>query len=106
MFRTSLPENHKKPLIRDVTEYETSRDYGYLFDLMQRSSVICIIDCHFRHGDPPRRDIAKTLCREGDYQISGRGNGYLIADSKEDFLRQCAIWDVEFIPPNKGLAKC
>jgi hypothetical protein len=31
-------------VVRAITEYSTSRDYELLFELMQKSSIICIVD--------------------------------------------------------------
>lgn len=88
-------------VIRNVTEYQLSRDYDLLFELMHKSSIICIVDCDFTKGDSCR-DVAQTLCREGggDYLISCRGTGYVWAEDKEDFVRQCKISNLEFILPN------
>ena len=83
--------------IHQISGYETSRDYERLADEMQRRSVICVVDCY---GDC--RDIAQTLYSdskdgEGTWQISSRGNGYVYADSRGQFIRQCGRLNVEAI---------
>lgn len=89
--------------MKSITAYQTSRDYEKLFELMQKSSIICIVD--YLGLDSSRdahisRDVAQTLCRKEDYQISARGIGYIWAETKEDFVNQCARYNVEFIAPN------
>jgi hypothetical protein len=81
------------PVITSITNYKTSRDYELLFELMQKSSIICIVD--FQGS----RDVAQTLCGDGDYQISARGIGYLWADTREEFLEFCKMINVEFVVP-------
>ena len=80
-------------VVRAITNYNTSRDYELLFELMQKSSIVCIVDYNFA------RDVAQTLCREGDYQICVRGMGYIWTDKKEEFLKDCKAYNVEFVVP-------
>jgi hypothetical protein len=81
-------------VVRAITNYNTSRDYELLFELMQKSSIVCIVDYNFA------RDVAQTLCKCGDYQICARGIGYLWAENKEEFLKYCEMYNVEFVVPN------
>jgi hypothetical protein len=85
--------------IYQLTGYTTSKDYKLLFELMQKTSVICIIDYDFSDLTEPSRDIAKTAYKDGDYQIGARGISYLWAETKDEFVRYCERQNVEFIPP-------
>lgn len=82
--------------IHQISGYETSRDYERLADEMQRRSVVCIVDSY---GDC--RDIAKTIYSESrrgpEWKISCRGTEYLWADTRQQFVRQCAALNVEAI---------
>lgn len=82
-------------MIHRISGYETSRDYERLADEMQRRSVVCIVDSY-----SDCRDIAKTIysdSKDGDgtWQISSRGHGYVYADSRDQFVRQCIKLNVE-----------
>jgi hypothetical protein len=82
------------PVVRAITGYTTSQDYELLFELMQKSSIVCVVDFQ------GCRDVAQTLCRDGDYQICVRGHGYLWTDDKDEFIRFCSLINVEFVVPN------
>ena len=86
-------------VIRNVGGYETSRDYKALFDLMTKSSVVCVVD-YGSSGDC--RDVAHTLYHDGVYQVSARGISYVYAETIDGFISQCERNNVEFIPPNTG----
>lgn len=84
-----------------VTGYETSRDYELLARLMQSQSIVCIVD----YDDC--RDIAKTFFQEtklgGEtWQVSVRGLCYIYVWNKDNFIKQCARINLEFIVPSKG----
>jgi hypothetical protein len=83
-----------------ILGYETSRDYERLADLMQRQSVICIVD----YGKDCR-DVAHTLwspSRDGNgvWQLSARGIGYVYAFSRAEFINQCVRANVDVLMPN------
>ena len=84
-----------------ITGYPVLRDYDLLAFLMQRQSVICIVD-YGKEGDI--RDVGHTLWSPsgdgaGVWQLSARGIGYIYAFSREQFLAECAAANVEFIVP-------
>lgn len=87
-------------MIHKISGYATSKDYELLFELMQKVSVICIIDYRSSDHTSPSRDISQTLCGDDQYQIEARGIGYLWADNKEEFLKYAEMQNVEFIVPN------
>lgn len=94
---TRIDENHR---------YVTSRDYERLFELAQKTPVICIVDFRWQDGDATR-DIACTLfhvCHDDSntYQIGARGISYVYAWEREDFVRHCAKYNVEWLEPTKG----
>lgn len=83
-----------------ITGYPVSRDYDLLAFLMQRQSLLCIVD----YGkDGGIRDVGKTLWSAdrsgGVWQLSARGIGYIYAFSREEFIAECAKANVEFIVP-------
>jgi len=86
--------------VRDITGYTLSNDHAQLANLVKSQSVICTvkyITC---------RDVAHTtyyrssLSGEETFTIGARGIGYVHAWGLDDFLRQCAQFEVRFIPPN------
>ena len=83
-------------VIRNVEKYETSRDYELLADLMEKTSIVCIVD-HLEC-----RDVCHTIVYKNDRQLSARGISYIWADTKEGFIKQCTLYDVEFLVPNKS----
>ena len=87
-------------LKRNIENYETSQDFGLLYDLAQRSSVICIANYE------GCRDIAHTIADERGYvHISCRGTCYADGRNKKEFVADCERQGIAFIPPNvKGLA--
>jgi hypothetical protein len=76
-------------LIREVTGYETSKDYIRLFELAQQESIICLC-----RGDGEMKDIAHTIFDEKYFAVSSRGTGYVCADNPDDFIRQCRQCDL------------
>lgn len=85
-----MSENHR---------YKTSKDYEHLFDLMQKTEVVCIVDylsC---------RDIASTLLSGKMFSVSARGISYISAFTKEQFIGQCAQYNLEYIKPELSVEK-
>lgn len=86
------------PLVHQIAGYRTSRDYARLVELMQRHSVVCVVDSF---GDS--RDVARTVfegpAETGLWMVSARGIGYLHARSREEFIAQCAKNHLEFLEP-------
>jgi len=86
--------------IYKISEYETSKNYEKLADLMRENSVICIV-CQY--GD--YRDVAHTTFSRNSFggetfQVSARGIGYILAGNQDDFIKHCEIYKLEFIEPN------
>jgi len=86
--------------IFQIGGYDTSRDYEQLADLMQKQSVICIVDY-----ERDCRDVAHTLWSpshdgEGVWQLSARGITYIYGFNREDFIKQCQSRNVEIIFPH------
>jgi hypothetical protein len=82
-----------------VSGYQTSKDYERLADLMQKQSVICMVD----YGKDCR-DVAHTLwlpseSNDGFWQLSARGIGYVYGTSRQEFIAQCQKHNVEVIFP-------
>lgn len=82
-----------------ISGYETTRDYERLADVMQRQSVICLVD----YGKDCR-DVAHTLWSPsgdgaGVWQLSARGIGYVYGFSRADFIAQCARANVDALMP-------
>jgi len=87
--------------IRDITGYETSRDYERLADLMHKQSIVCIVD----YGKDCR-DVAQTLWTEsrsgaGTWQVTVRGVGYIHEFSRSEFIASCHAANLEFLVPTK-----
>lgn len=83
-------------LIRGIENYLFSTDYGTLWELAQKQSVVCDVsyyDC---------RDIAQTICSLGSnpvVQVSARGISYVYADSLEEFVVGCQGCDLRWVVP-------
>lgn len=85
--------------------YETSKDYELLYELIKTQRVVCFVQCK----DYKVKDIAQSsaIFREEHINIGARGIGYVSAFDfedktiKEDFIEQCNFYDLEFIEPNK-----
>lgn len=86
------------PLVHQIAGYRTSRDYARLVELMQRHSVVCIVDSF-----EGARDVAKTIfegtAEKGQLMVSARGMGYLHARERGDFIAQCEKYHLEFLEP-------
>lgn len=81
--------------------YATSRDYRALWDLLQKTPVVCVADWQWC-GDPetPLRDICATRWYDGLAAISCRGISYVHAMSVEEFVTQCERANVDAILPH------
>lgn len=88
--------------INQIDESNFSDDYTQLVELMKVRSRVCVVDYSYRDdGDPPTRDIAKTIFSGTDrpiYQVSARGMGYLWAENEKDFIDQCQKYNLKFLP--------
>ena len=96
---TNVPAVDLPRFVRLVADhgYNVSRDYEALYDMAHSKSVVCFVDYS------ECRDIAATLVRREDIEISARGIGYVWATSKAEFVMQCRRLNVEFIPlPNNA----
>lgn len=87
-------------MIKDINESSFSDDYEWLVELMQKQSVVCVVDFNFPDSSdhPPSRDIAKTSYDAGSLQVGARGIGYLWAETKEEFIEQCKRRNLKFLP--------
>jgi hypothetical protein len=88
-------------IIRDITGYVTSKDYGLLFLMAKVQSIVCICDHDYygRPQRPPCRDIAQTISDGSAVNICARGTCYADGDTAEEFVRQCKAANVEWIVP-------
>jgi hypothetical protein len=75
-----------------IEGYKTSKDYELLFQLMQKSSIICIIDA---------RDIAQAIYSNESYRIFAKATNYVWEENKDHFIRECVKYNVEFIEPTE-----
>ena len=88
--------------LRDITGYETSRDYERLIELARTQSIICIVDYESCDGRPIR-DIAHTIwpCQDNAApDVSARGIGYIDGFTRNGFIGQCWRSNLEFIEPD------
>lgn len=86
-----------------LTGYAGSRDYERLADLAREQSVICIVDY-----ERSMRDIGRTMYRchgnEEYWEVGARGTGYIIAFERDEFIRACRAFNVEFLDPAMAAA--
>lgn len=88
--------------------YATSRDHAKLAALARKCAVICVLD--YRRGTGDDKDVIQDVAHtqflgrgaEEYFSISARGTSYITAFNEEDFLKQCAALNVEFIEPLPG----
>lgn len=82
--------------------YRTSRDYRALWDLLQKTPVVCVADWQWC-GEPetPLRDICATHWCDGMAAIGCRGVCYLHATTVEQFVSRCERANVEAILPDE-----
>jgi hypothetical protein len=85
-----------------IEGYKTSKDYELLFQLMQKSSIICMVDYLNYLGESNKKDIAQTFYSEDNFcRICARGITYVWGENKEHFIRECIKSNVEFIEPTE-----
>lgn len=91
--------------------YNTSKDYERLFELVHKQRVICIvtyIDKIGKDSEIEIRDVCASgvLSTEDNIRIGCRGTGFVEAfpfnkkTTKEDFLEQCEHYKLEYIDPD------
>ena len=81
---------------RTIENYELSQDYGLLYDLALKSSIVCVAD----YSDC--RDVAQTIANDHGYvHISCRGVCYADGVDRKDFIAQCKRANIAFILPTK-----
>jgi len=89
---------------RDITGYNTSRDYERLIELARTQSIICIVDYESAvPGLKAIRDVARTtwMCRDNAApDVSARGIGYIDGFTRNGFIGQCWRSNLEFIEPD------
>jgi hypothetical protein len=78
--------------------YPISRDYEKLWELSQKGSIVCYADYRWG-GGAVGRDVCQTEVFGSVTQISARGICYVYAESKEDFLSQCEVFNIEWLLP-------
>lgn len=92
-------------LIYQVEGYATCRDYELLADLMQKGSVVCLVD--YKGMADRYRDVARTIFNPASvlsWQMSVRGMTYVMASSRKEFIEQCQQLNVEVVLPKQDLA--
>jgi hypothetical protein len=92
--------------IRDITGYQTSRDYDLLWEIVQTQSIVCVVDYSFStdksDGVRPSRDVCQSIVSFIDNKldtvvIGARGICYIESDNKEFFVEQCKTLNVEWL---------
>lgn len=86
----------------NTANYKTSKDYARLWELAKTARIICITDYRADLNSPASRDVAETVYSSADGEsvvICARGTVYAFGLSREDFIRQCQLVNVEFIDP-------
>jgi len=73
-------------------QYKTSRDYVELWDLLQNTPVICILNYH------GFREVACTLLLGSKVSVAGRCI-YFSGKTQSSFMHQCEQAELEFIVP-------
>ncbi len=86
--------------------YDTSKDYEKLWELMKTQRILCMIDYGEMYKDDKYqlRDVCQTPAVERDRyftDISCRGYSYISARNKEEFIEQCTKGNLEYIVPTK-----
>ena len=98
-------------LVRNISGYPASTDYGALWEFAQRQSVVCLVRYTPRHRwatDKDKSDIfdiAQTIAMPDDLgnfwcvDISCRGINYVQGFGKDDFAKQCKKAEVQWLIP-------
>jgi len=82
--------------------FNTSKDYDYLWELIQKGLRIPAWILYSDEYDTPIYDIAEVKKpKYTAYSIGTRGRGYGFEDTKEEFFITCKSYDLEYILPNK-----
>lgn len=90
--------------------YQTSRDYDKLFDLIEAGHrIVCVIDYRFRSEGidvPASRDVCVARKTAHEINISVRGMSYIsvfndMPDLKQVFKHWCAKENVAWIVPQQ-----
>lgn len=88
--------------------YKFSEDYELLYKLLQKQIIVCFIDYNSYdkkyENQEPLYDVCTTQRhkpKEGWINISSRGHGYLTARNKEEFIEECKLRKLKYIPPQK-----
>ena len=87
MHFVRMAENH---------HYHTSKDYPHLWQLLQKTPIICILDFE------TSRDVASTIFYRGLATVSVRGCCYLHAENENEFVAHCERLNLEFIDSHQG----
>lgn len=80
-------------VIRQIDESSFSDDYQKLLELMKQSSIICVVDYQ------SIRDVAQTIYSPLELQVVARGIGYIWAQTPEEFVHACKVYNLKFLPP-------
>lgn len=94
--------------------YNTSKDYEKLFELVKTQRVVCFVTYEETIGGNSNNKITLTdICASSAFKSNSdvvnlgvRGTGYVTAMEfdgktvKEDFIRQCEHYKLEYIEPN------
>ena len=76
-------------------KYKTCKDYNILFELVKTQRIVCFIKKNNIF------DIcANTPSNSNNIEIGVRGISYIYTDKKEEFIKQCEDYELEFIMPN------
>jgi hypothetical protein len=90
-----------------MSTYQTSKDYALLWELaMSGAEIICFIDdiCDDDDDTEVRREIAKARKKFDDgIQIGTRTQWYISTENKENFIKKCEKYHVEFLPPSSWI---
>lgn len=97
-----------------IFKYNTSKDYEKLFELIKTQRIVCFVTYEQTIGGNSNNKItltdvcASSIVYNADFiNIGVRGVGYVSAMEfdnktiKEDFIRQCEHYKLEYIEPIK-----
>lgn len=90
--------------------YNASKDYNKLFELVQNQRVICIVTTTNKLSNGDSIEIKNVcsntaLANKTSISIGTKGIGYIDAiefedkSLKEDFIEQCEFYKLEYIDP-------
>jgi len=91
-------------------DYNTSKDYNKLYDLIQTQRIVCIVTYSDKLLNDKTIEL-RDICSSGVFfdneniNIGCRGTGFVTAfpfdgnSAKEEFLKQCKHYKLEFIDP-------